>query len=91
MKKMSVDSAILEALGLDAQDTKQTSHGGAGFSSTFKLTSVKDGKNVNYFIKTGTGKDAEIMFRGRSYPFIDYFPLTSVANTAMVIRRACLS
>lgn len=61
---MAVDSAILEALGLEAQNTKQTSHGGSGFSSTFKLASTKDGKQVNYFVKLGTGKEAEIMFRG---------------------------
>lgn len=61
---MGVDSAILEVLGLDAQNTKQTSHGGAGFSSTFKLASTKDGKEVNYFVKLGTGREADIMFRG---------------------------
>lgn len=61
---MPVDSAILEALGLDAQSTKQASHGGSGFSSTFRLTGVKDGKEVSYFVKTGTGPDAEVMFRG---------------------------
>lgn len=61
---MAVDSAILEALSLDAENTKQTSHGGSGFSSTFKLASTKDGREVNYFIKLGTGKDAEVMFRG---------------------------
>lgn len=61
---MAVDSAILEALGLEAQNTTQTSHGGAGFSSTFKLASTKNGQKVNYFVKLGTGKDAEVMFRG---------------------------
>lgn len=59
----TVDSAILEALGLDAQDTKQASMG-SGFSSTFKVSGVKDGKDVNYFVKTGTGKEAEVMFAG---------------------------
>lgn len=59
----SVDSAIIEALGLDAQDTKQTSMG-SGFSSTFKVSGVKDGKDVNYFVKTGTGEEAEVMFAG---------------------------
>lgn len=61
---MPVDSAILAALGLDAQNTKQATHGGSGFSSTFKLTGLKDGREVNYFVKTGTGRDAEVMFRG---------------------------
>lgn len=61
---MPVDSAILAALGLDAQNTKQATHGGSGFSSTFKLTGLRDGREVNYFVKTGTGPDAEVMFRG---------------------------
>lgn len=60
----SVDSAILKALGLDAGVTKIATHGGSGFSSTFKLISTVDGKEVMYFVKTGAGKDAEIMFRG---------------------------
>ncbi len=60
-----VDSAILEALGLDAKSSKIGAHGGSGFASTFKLSSEVDGKEVNYFVKTGTGADAEIMFRGQ--------------------------
>ena len=64
----SVDPAILHALGLDARQTKIASHGGSGFSSTFKLSSVVDGQPVNYFVKTGAGKDAELMFRGPYRP-----------------------
>ncbi|TPX09960.1 uncharacterized protein E0L32_008807 [Thyridium curvatum] len=60
----SVDPAIVEALGLDPASTKIVSHGGSGFASTFKLSSVVDGEEKNYFVKTGTGKDAEVMFRG---------------------------
>jgi hypothetical protein len=60
----SVDSAILDALGLDASDARIASHGGSGFSSTFKLSATRDGKPVQYFVKTGTGKEAEVMFRG---------------------------
>ncbi|KAK7417768.1 hypothetical protein QQZ08_011513 [Neonectria magnoliae] len=59
-----VDPALLEALSLDPANSEINSHGGSGFSSTYKLSSVVDGKPVNYFVKTGTGKDAEIMFRG---------------------------
>ncbi|KAI1655787.1 fructosamine-3-kinase [Daldinia decipiens] len=59
-----VDPAILEALGLDAQVTKITSHGGSGFASTFKLSSTVEGKEKNYFVKTGTGADSELMFKG---------------------------
>ncbi|KAI2632396.1 fructosamine kinase [Hypoxylon sp. NC1633] len=58
------DAAILEALGLNSKDTKITSHGGSGFASTFKLSSAVDGKEKNYFVKTGTGSDSEIMFKG---------------------------
>lgn len=60
----NVDPAILDALGLDPANTKIVTHGGSGFSSTFKLSSIKDGQEINYFVKTGTGKDAEVMFRG---------------------------
>ena len=60
-----VDSAILGALGLDATSTRLTSHGASGFASTLKLTTTgADGGETNYFVKTGTGKDAEVMFRG---------------------------
>lgn len=60
-----VDSAILEALGLDPSTTKIATHGGSGFASTFKLSSTVDGETKNYFVKTGTGKDAELMFTGQ--------------------------
>lgn len=60
----TVDSAILAALGLDPKTTKQASHGGSGFSSTFKISGTKDGKEVRYFVKTGTGSDAKVMFAG---------------------------
>ncbi|KAJ8107810.1 hypothetical protein ONZ43_g6622 [Nemania bipapillata] len=59
-----VDSAIIEALGLNPNATKLTSHGGSGFASTFKLSSTVNGKDVNYFVKTGTGQDAKLMFQG---------------------------
>ncbi|KAK3321231.1 fructosamine-3-kinase [Cercophora scortea] len=61
-----VDPAILDALGLDPSSSKMVSHGGSGFASSFKLigTSTKDGKDRSYFIKTGTGEAAKIMFEG---------------------------
>ena len=60
-----VDSAILQALGLGAKPTRLAAHGGSGFASTLKLTTTADdGSEVNFFVKTGTGKDAEVMFRG---------------------------
>lgn len=60
----AVDPAIINALGLDPAVTEMTSHGGSGFSSTFKLKTVVDGEEKNYFVKTGSGPDAEVMFRG---------------------------
>ncbi|KAI0972841.1 fructosamine kinase [Xylaria arbuscula] len=59
-----VDPAIIEALGLDSTTAKFTSHGGSGFASTFKLSSTVNGKEINYFVKTGTGEDAVLMFQG---------------------------
>lgn len=64
----AVDPAILEALGLDAETTRISSHGGSGFASTFRLSSVKKsdggGQEVSYFVKTGTGAEADVMFTG---------------------------
>lgn len=61
----SVDPVILEALGLDPAETKMASHGGSGFSSTFKLSSTSpEGETRSFFVKTGTGANAEVMFRG---------------------------
>ncbi|KAK0723249.1 Fructosamine/Ketosamine-3-kinase [Lasiosphaeria miniovina] len=59
-----IDAAILAALGLDADSAKLVPHGGSGFASTFKLVATKDGEDVAYFVKTGTGADADVMFRG---------------------------
>jgi hypothetical protein len=61
----NVDPAIIEALGLDASATTMTSaSGGSGFASTFKLSMTVAGKPKSYFVKTASGKDSEVMFRG---------------------------
>ncbi|TQV94781.1 fructosamine-3-kinase [Cordyceps javanica] len=60
----AVDAAILEALGLDASATTMSPHGGSGFASTFKLSTVVGGRPRHYFVKTGSGADAETMFKG---------------------------
>ncbi|KAK6063108.1 fructosamine kinase [Seiridium cupressi] len=60
----TVDSAILTALGLDPATTNIASHGGSGFASTFKISSTIDGHDKNYFVKTGSGTDSELMFKG---------------------------
>lgn len=70
-----VDSAILEALGLNPDQTKITNHGGSGFASTFRLSSLAaDGSPVNYFVKTGTGAEYELMFRGKLFILSFIFP-----------------
>ncbi|KAJ8125507.1 hypothetical protein O1611_g8133 [Lasiodiplodia mahajangana] len=76
----TVDPAIIEALSLDPKTTKLTSHGGSGFASTFKLSSTVNGKEVNYFMKTGTGPDAALMFRGETHrkPTSVFFNLLSL-------------
>jgi protein-ribulosamine 3-kinase len=51
-------------LNLDEGDSSMAPHGGSGFSSTFKLSGTKDGRPASYFVKTGSGTDAEVMFRG---------------------------
>ncbi|KAK4156354.1 Fructosamine/Ketosamine-3-kinase [Chaetomidium leptoderma] len=60
----NVDPAILEALGLEATSSKLIAHGDSGFSSTYKLTATHDGQDLIFFVKTGTGPEADIMFRG---------------------------
>lgn len=65
---MKLDPAIISALNLDASATKITSHGGSGFSSTYQLlTKSSDGTPQKYFVKTGRGEDAAIMFAGMPY------------------------
>ncbi|KAK3314822.1 Fructosamine/Ketosamine-3-kinase [Apodospora peruviana] len=63
-----VDPAILSALGLPPNSTaKLVSYGGGGFSSTYKLVINNNNKNdttQSYFVKTGSGPSAEVMFRG---------------------------
>jgi hypothetical protein len=61
----SVDPAIVGALNLDAGSGQISPHGGSGFSSTFKITGKRGGQPVSYFVKTGAGPDAEVMFRGQ--------------------------
>jgi hypothetical protein len=65
----NVDPAILEALGLEATSSKMVSHGGSDFSSTYKLIATRDGEELAFFIKTGTGTNAEAMFRGHCSDF----------------------
>jgi len=64
---MEVDSAIIELLDLDPENTTISSAGGGGCSSasTSKITSkLADGTQKCFFMKTGKGKDAKVMFEG---------------------------
>jgi len=64
MSSRQLDPAIVEALNLENADARIANHGGSGFSSTFKVTATVDGEERLYFVKTGQGKDAKIMFTG---------------------------
>lgn len=62
-----LDSAIVSLLGLDPANTSVSSHGGGGMSSasTSKITSqLPDGSSKQFFMKTGKGVDAKVMFEG---------------------------
>ncbi|KAK5736403.1 hypothetical protein LTR17_007399 [Elasticomyces elasticus] len=64
---MKLDSAIVSLLGLDPDKTSVSSSGGVGMSSasTSKITTkLPDGSEKQYFMKTGKGHEAEIMFTG---------------------------
>ncbi|KAK3636342.1 hypothetical protein LTR56_014298 [Elasticomyces elasticus] len=64
---MKLDSAIVSLLGLDPDKTSVSSSGGVGMSSasTSKITTeLPDGSEKQYFMKTGEGREAEIMFAG---------------------------
>jgi len=64
---MKLDSAIVKLLSLDPSNTTVSSHGGAGMSSasTSRIeTKQPDGSTKRFFLKTGSGKEAELMFTG---------------------------
>ena len=64
---MKIDSAVAKLLSLDASNTSVSAAGGGGMSSasTSKIvTQLSDGSSKNYFMKTGSGKAADLMFEG---------------------------
>ena len=80
---MKVDPAIIELLGLDPENTTVSSAGGGGCSSasTSKITSkLADGIEKFFFMKTGKGKEAEIMFEGPRSFFTRISLLTDVGR-----------
>jgi len=65
MLRTNIAPTLLAALSLNPGTSTVKSHGGSGFASTFKVeTETKDGRKEMVFVKTGTGRSAEIMFRG---------------------------
>ena len=66
-----VDSAIIKALGLDVSATSMARNPGcSAFSSTFKLSTTVDGKPRHFFVKTASGRDAEVMFKGKKIDLV---------------------
>ncbi|OAL05655.1 Ketosamine-3-kinase [Phaeosphaeriaceae sp. SRC1lsM3a] len=66
---MKLDPAILKLLGLDPATTSVSSAGGGGCSSasTSKIVSkLEDGSEKAFFMKTGSGEDAKVMFEGEN-------------------------
>jgi hypothetical protein len=66
---MKLDTAVIKLLGIDPETTSLSSAGGGGCSSasTSKIVSkTEDGVEQSFFMKTGAGKDAEVMFAGIS-------------------------
>lgn len=64
---MKLDSAVVKVLALDPSNTTVSSHGGGGMSSasTSRISAkLPDGSTKEYFMKTGSGKEAEVMFEG---------------------------
>jgi fructosamine-3-kinase len=64
---MKIDPALVSLLKLDASTASISSAGGGGMSSasTSKIVQkLDDGTTKQYFMKTGKGKEADIMFTG---------------------------
>ncbi|KAE9968377.1 hypothetical protein Vi05172_g474 [Venturia inaequalis] len=64
---MKLDTAVATVLRVDIANTTVSSQRGGGCSSasTAKIaTTLPDGKEKDFFMKTGYGKDAEVMFEG---------------------------
>ncbi|KAL9102474.1 MAG: hypothetical protein Q9163_002374 [Psora crenata] len=63
--EMKLDAAVVRSLSLDPAKTRVASHGGSGFTTTAKITTtLHDGSQKHFFLKTGEGRDAEVMFAG---------------------------
>lgn len=79
---MRLDPAVAELLQLDPEQTTVSSAGGGGCSSasTLKITRKSpDGSELRFFMKTGKGEDAEVMFSG--------FELDLLVRILLMIRQ----
>lgn len=89
---MKLDPALIELLSLDPANTTISSHGGGGMSSasTYKLTTkLLDGSEKKYFIKTGRGADAAVMFAGPMPPILTHARGEPGPHLTDFPRRAC--
>jgi protein-ribulosamine 3-kinase len=67
---MKLDPAVVQLLGLDDAATTVSAAGGGGCSSasTSKIVSkLQDGTEKAFFMKTGRGEEAKVMFEGTRY------------------------
>jgi hypothetical protein len=82
---MTIDSAVAKLLSLDPKETTISGAGaGSSFASTSKITTkLSDGTEKQFFMKTGSGKEASVMFEGKKLVTI------SLDSTALSrLRRA---
>jgi protein-ribulosamine 3-kinase len=64
---MKLDDSVVRLLGIDPMKTALSSAGSGGCSSasTYKIvTRDANGAEKQFFMKSGSGEDAEVMFRG---------------------------
>ena len=65
---MKLDPAVVELLSIDPAATSVSSQaGGCSTASAAKIVTRDggdNGKDRRYFMKSGSGKDAEVMFAG---------------------------
>jgi len=71
-KIMAIDSAVAKLLSLDPSQTTISGAGaGSSFASTSKITTkLDDGTEKQFFMKTGSGNEASIMFEGNNVSLI---------------------
>jgi hypothetical protein len=65
--KMKLDTQVARILSIDSSKASVAGGGGGGcsFASTSRITSIDhDGTEQQFFMKSGSGQDSEIMFRG---------------------------